>query len=62
MFYCRQLKLANYLIKNGATIVEIQQRPKTKFLCFVFAQNETLSRCLTDYKNLVRKEDNAEEK
>lgn len=54
MFYCRKLSLANYLIKNGASIVEIKRNSKSgKYLCFVFVQNEILTKCLNDYKNGV---------
>lgn len=55
MFYCRRLMLANYLIKNGATIVEIKRNPNgNRFLCFVFKQDEALTRCLETYR--VKKE------
>lgn len=54
MFYCRKLSLANYLIKNGASIAEIKRNSKSgKYLCFVFVQNETLTKCLNDYKSGV---------
>lgn len=49
MFYCKGLKLANFLLKNGSTMIRIDQNPNdNRFLVFVFKQDDTI------YENLQK--------
>jgi len=51
MFYCRALKLANFLIANGSTLLKIMRNPNNEgFLIFVFKQDETLAPNLEKWK------------
>lgn len=43
MFCCRTTRLANYLLKNGCTMLRIDSsHDNTRFLVFMFKQNEIL--------------------
>lgn len=42
LFYCRTIRLANYLMRNGSTMVRIDTNPESKYLTFVFKKDETI--------------------
>lgn len=51
MFYCKNLKLANYLLKNGSTLVRIDPNPNdNRFLVFIFKQDDTIGENLQKWK------------
>lgn len=52
MFYCKGMKLANYLIENGMDVIRIESNYKKKgYLIFVFENNTSVSHLLTLWKN-----------
>ena len=52
MFYCKGMKLANYLIENGMDVIRIESNYKKKgYLIFVFEDNENVAQLLAEWKN-----------
>jgi hypothetical protein len=51
MFYCKSIKLTNYLIANGSKLVKVTKNPNDeRFLVFVFKQDDTICPNLEKWK------------
>lgn len=55
-FYCKGRELANYLIKSGATLLRIEDDPKSKGLSiYIFKNNDILNSSVKQWETIKKK-------